>query len=187
MARSRVEITSVEDALAVDFRSFGQVVDAYIKGDASEFPLSPAELEILESPSALMRLWLHLKGIERSLQGQVLALQANHESNMIQSKHEDTAMEEIAAFKKSLAVKYRFGLGLNDALTKVEWLVHRAFPSDFSVRSERDSLIEERGQIREALLTHRQQGLADPDGTLDREEDLWRNCTSLIGPTPEEE
>lgn len=184
-------MTNATDYLAMDRRSFGEVVDAYIKEAHAATPLTSEERSILESEPVLSRLFLHLRGVRESIKVQVKSDEVALEFDLASARARDASDKECEKIKaeayKGMRGRLRFATGLNAALQHVTWLyshnVHVA------LEDERNDLIVRESAVAEALETHRRAALDDDEGTLDREEDLWKDqaIIDLIGITPEED
>lgn len=160
-------------------REFSKKVDDYIRHDITD-----EEVAALESPELLIRMYFDLISTEKGIRGQYAIAQSDYDLEVIEADG-DKGLEDraLAKYRKALKPKQRFSLGLNDTIAHVSWLMWNAYPRELALSMDRDQLASELDAARKALFAHRENGLADPEGYLDREADLWVSCASLIGPT----
>ncbi len=169
----------IKDFTNLSQRDFSKKVDDYIRHD-----ITADEAAALESPQLLIRMYLDLISTEKGIKGQYAIAQSDYDLEVIEANG-DVELENraLAKYHKALKPKQRFSLGLNDTLAHVSWLMWNAYPRELALSISRDQLASELDAVRKAVSTHRDRGLSDPEGYIDREADLWVACASLIGPT----
>lgn len=167
----------INEICTMSQRKFSALVDKYIRGTISE-----EDKSALESPELLMRMYLDLISTEKGLRGQYAVAQAEYDLAVLDADGNVVAEDKaLRTYRECLRPKQKFSLGLYDTMAHVGWLVWKTYPKEFGVIAERDSLIAEISGIKKALEKHRKNGLQDPEGFLEREEELWNECANLIG------